>query len=85
MMDMVRSQIQLTERQQEALRELSSATGKSMAELVRESVDQFLAERPRPNRQERLQRALRVAGAFRSGTADGSSDHDRHVAEAFKV
>jgi len=84
MMLMVRSQIQLTESQQDALRQLSASSGRSIAELVRESVDQLLAMRSQPTRQERRERALRVAGAFASGSADGSAEHDRYLAEAFK-
>jgi len=81
---MVRTQIQLTENQQEALRRLSAATGRSVADLIREGVEQVLAVRPLPNRQERIERAIRVAGRFASGTADGSREHDSHLAEAFR-
>jgi hypothetical protein len=81
---MIRTQVQLTEVQLKALRQLSAATGKSTAELIRNGVDLFLAGRHVTNAEERIERAVRVAGRFSSGTADGSSEHDRHLAEAFK-
>ncbi len=81
---MVRTQIQLTEDQQAALRELSGSTGRSIADLVRDGIDRLISSHPRPNRAAQIERALRVAGRFSSGAPDGSSDHDRHLAEAFR-
>ncbi len=81
---MIRTQIQLTPQQQEILRDLSAETGKSMAELIRESIDRGIANKPRTSRQERIERAIRLAGQFSSGSADGSAQHDRHLAAAFK-
>jgi hypothetical protein len=81
---MIRTQVRLTEVQLKALRQLSSATGKSTAELIRCGVDQLLAERHVANAEVWSERAVRVAGRFSSGTSDGSSEHGRHLAEAFK-
>jgi hypothetical protein len=81
---MVRVQIQLTERQQAALRRLSASTGRPVADLIRQGVEQLLSSKPLPDKDEQIQRAMRVAGKFRSGRTDGSSDHDRHLAEAPK-
>jgi hypothetical protein len=81
---MVRTQIQLTAQQQAALRRLSASTGRSVADLIRQGVEQLLSSDPLPDKEEQIQRARRVAGRFRSGRADGSSDHDRHLAEAFR-
>jgi hypothetical protein len=78
---MVRTQIQLTEQQQVALRRLSAATGRSVAVLIRQGVEYLLSSAPLPDQEEQIQRARRVAGRFRSGGADGSSDHDRHFQE----
>jgi hypothetical protein len=79
---MVRTQVQLTENQLEALRNASAATRRSVSDLVREGVDQFLAARGGRHNEERIQRAIRVAGKFSSGLKDVSIDHDRHLAEA---
>jgi predicted DNA-binding protein len=81
---MVRMQIRLTERQQAALRRLSASTGRPVADLIRQSVEQLLSSKPLPDKDEQIQRAMRVAGRFRSGRADGSSDHDRHLARVPK-
>lgn len=81
---MVRTQIQLTEEQQTALRELAAATGRSVAELVRDAIERTLSAHSRPTRHEMVRRAAGVAGRFSSGSPDGSSDHDHHLAEAYR-
>jgi glutamate formiminotransferase len=81
---MVRTQVQLTERQLDALRELSNSTGRSVAELVRLGVELYLSSQHRPSRKEQIDRALGVIGKFSSGANDVSVHHDRYLAEAFK-
>ena len=81
---MIRTQIRLTESQMECLRRLSAQSGRSMADLIRESVEMMLKAKRQPSRQERVERALRGAGRFRSGSSDGSRNHDRYFAEAIK-
>ncbi len=78
---MVRTQIQLTEAQYEALRARAAAEGRSMADLVRASVDALLREPGHVGAGERRRRALDVIGRYRSGPADLSAEHDRHLAE----
>jgi hypothetical protein len=80
---MIRTQVQLTDRQLEALRQASAATGRSVADLIRQGVDQYLAGRSELGREERIERAIKVAGRFSSGRTDVSAHHDRHLAEAF--
>jgi hypothetical protein len=80
---MIRTQVQLTDRQLEALRQASAASGRSVADLIRQGVDQYLAGRSELGREERIERAIRVAGKFSSGRSDVSANHDRHLAEAF--
>ena len=77
---MVRLQVQLTESQLKALRELAASTGKSIAELVREGVDIYLSAQ---RRTVQLDRALAIAGKFSSGVKDVSEHHDRYLSEAF--
>jgi hypothetical protein len=81
---MVRMQVQLKETQLAGLRRLASASGKSVADLIRQGVDLYLAAQSRPGQEERIQRALRAAGRFSSGSRDGSAEHDRYLAEAFR-
>lgn len=77
---MVRTQIQLTAEQIEALRRLGAQRHQSMAELIRESVDQMLKQY---DRAARAQRFLKVAGKFSSGLNDVSVNHDKYLAEDF--
>jgi len=81
---MIRTQVQLTERQFLALRRSSAATGRSVADLIRQGVDQYLAGQSGLAPEERIERAIRVAGKFSSGLSDVSANHDRHLAEAFR-
>jgi hypothetical protein len=80
---MIRTQVQLTESQMKALRQASAETGKSVAELIRQGVDQFLAARNDLSDEERIERAIRVGSRFSSGLTDVSVNHDKYLAEAF--
>jgi hypothetical protein len=80
---MVRTQVQLTEEQVKALRRISSSTGQSIADLVRQGVDRFLATQSIASRQERIERAMRIAGKFSSGKPDVSTHHDDYLSAAF--
>lgn len=81
---MVRTQVQLTETQMAGLRQLSHASGKSVAEIVRGAVDRVLREQGRVSRDEQVRRALEAVGRFSSGLADVSVRHDDYLAEAYK-
>ncbi len=78
---MIRTQIQLTEEQAQALRRLAAERGVSIAELVRQAVDRVLADRPEAALRARLVASL---GGFHSGRSDISEEHDRYLAEAFE-
>jgi len=79
---MVRTQVQLEPRQMEALRDLAKERGCSVAELVRRSIDRYLAEVSGIDEEARL-RAIAAVGRFRSGVPDLGSAHDLHLADAF--
>lgn len=81
---MIRTQIQLTEEQSEALKQLAAREGKTVAELVRLGVDQLISSKRIVDPEELRRRALSVAGKFHSGDEDLSTDHDRYTAEAFE-
>ena len=80
---MIRTQVQFTEDQLSALKRMSIATGKSMAELVRAGIDQYLCAKTGPAPEERIARAIAVAGRYSSGLTGVSADHDRYLAEDF--
>ena len=54
-----------------------------MADLVRESLSEYLARRPVADRDELVRRALALAGRYRSGCPDLAEEHDRYLDEAF--
>jgi len=80
---MIRTQVQLTEAQARALRTQARVEDRSMADLVRESVSEYLARRHVVDRGEVARRALTLAGRYRSGCRDLAEDHDAHLDEAF--
>jgi glycerol dehydrogenase-like iron-containing ADH family enzyme len=81
---MVRTQIQLTEEQAEALKRLAMTRHLSVAELIRQAVDNLLKSSVMVNIEERRRRALAAAGRFSSGLRDLSTEHDKYLAEAFE-
>jgi hypothetical protein len=81
----VRTQIQLTERQARRLRQQARERGISLAEIIRRYVEKGLADET-PGRDAQYERAARVVGRFpdRRGARDLSSRHDRYLDEAFE-
>lgn len=79
----VRTQVQLTEEQARALKDRARSEERSMADLVRESVAEYLARRPARDRRALLGRARALTGRFHSGYADVAENHDRHLDEAY--
>lgn len=89
---MIRTMVQLTEEQLNALKELAQARQTSVASLVRESVDQYVATATEEaEREEKRQRALEFvrkieAGEIQfrdiEGKTDLSINHDEYFAEA---
>lgn len=75
---MVRTQMQLTEEQARALKEIAAERGVSMAELVRESVERTIGE---AEQKEKWRKALAITGRYRSGLSDVSTEHDKYFAE----
>jgi post-segregation antitoxin (ccd killing protein) len=82
---MVRTQIQLTERQAQQLKALAKERGVSMAELIRQSVDRLLDSQGTVDWEERKRRAIAIAGKFRSDVPDLGVNHDEYLAEAYEA
>ena len=80
---MIRTQVQLTEEQARALRDLASVRQVSVAELIRQGVDTLIQSSGATDAEERRKRAIVAAGRFRSGASDISAKHDEYLAEAF--
>ena len=81
---MIRTQVQLTEEQAQALKNLASARQVSVAELIRQSVDTLIRSSGAIDAEERRRRAIAAAGRFRSGASDISAKHDEYLAEVLQ-
>ena len=80
---MVRTQIQLTEAQAQALRILAAQQRKSLAELIRQGVELLLSStQTSADIREKRRRAKLISGQFRSGLPDLGKNHDYYLAEA---
>lgn len=79
---MIRTQIQLTEQQYESLKNLAVESGRSLADLTRESVELYLGSRI--DRGALTARAMKAFGKHSSGAKNVSRNHDRYLAEAFR-
>lgn len=79
---MIRTQVSLSEEQAERLRVRAAARGVSQAALVRHALDAYLDNEELSLR---VRRARSPVGAFRSGCASLSEDHDEALDEAFSA
>ena len=81
---MVRTQIQLTERQARELKRMAAREGVSMAEVIRRAVDAKIREGVSGVPwEERVRRAMAVMGKFHSGISDLAVNHDKYLAEDY--
>jgi len=63
------------------LKEEAARRGISMAEIIRQALEEHLA---RQRERELRRRALEVVGRFASGCHDVSEEHDRELEEAYR-
>ncbi|MBU1660579.1 MAG: ribbon-helix-helix domain-containing protein [Chloroflexi bacterium] len=82
---MIRTQIQLTEEQHRALKELADSRQVSVAKLIRESVATYLTTANKPSMEKIQQRAMSLAGKYHDidGATDVSVNHDKYLAEIY--
>ncbi|WP_333656585.1 CopG family transcriptional regulator [Dissulfurispira sp.] len=81
---MVRTQIQLTEDQAEALKRLATTRHLSVAELIRQAIDKMIKSAVLVDIEERRRRAIEAAGRFSSGLKNLSEKHDEYFVEAIE-
>jgi post-segregation antitoxin (ccd killing protein) len=83
---MVRIQIQLEPAQHRQLKRRARERGVSVSEIVRRSIDAELRNQSGDPRQERVRRALAVAGKYNDpdGAPDVARRHDAALDEAFR-
>ena len=80
---MVRTQIQLTETQVKTIKKVALEKGTSVAEVIRCAVENMVQSSPKVSTQERIRRAVEIAGKFRSGKRNVSRKHDEYLTEAY--
>ena len=76
----IRTQIQLTEHQADALKRVARERRVSMASVIREAVDSVIDDE---DRQARVERAIAAIGGFVDGAPDVARSHDRHLEDAW--
>lgn len=81
---MVRTQVQLTEAQARKVKKLASEAGTSVAEVIRKAIEKMMEARPQIDSQEKVRRAIEMAGKYRSGKKDVSRKHDEYLAEVYE-
>ena len=82
---MIRTQVQLTERQMNALKALAHKRKVSVAELIRQGVDLVISGPEPISHEERVRRALSIVGKFsdEDGATDVSINHDKYLDEIY--
>ncbi len=79
---MIRTQIQLEEAQHRDLKQVAAERGVSVAQLIREGVDQLLAEATRERQWDTLWAALDSLEGL-GGPDDVSVNHDDYLADIY--
>lgn len=79
---MVRTQIQLSESEAEAVKQLARERSSSMAAVIRDAVDQYVERESGAPLSQRWRRSVAAVGGFHSGLADLSQRHDEEFADA---
>ena len=80
---MVRMYVRLTRDQVRALKVVAAREGRSVAELIREGIDDLLQKSTGVSVDERRRRAIAAIGRFHSGRSDISTNHDDHLADLY--
>ena len=76
--------IQFTDNQIRRLRDLAARQDRSLADLVRESVDRYVQTKSSADREELKRRAIAVIGRYRSTVRNLGNSHDKYFAEAIR-
>lgn len=75
---MIRTQIQFEEKTYEKLKARSKASGDSISEIVRRSLDSTIDTQ---EAEQKWARAFQSAGKFQSGLKDLAEKHDEHLGD----
>lgn len=78
---MIRTQIQITAEQARALKQMAAREGKSVAELIRISLDSMLRSGGIKKEEDLRRKAMAAAGTLH-GPDNLAANHDEYLAEA---
>ena len=83
---MVRTQIQLTEKEAKEVKRIARTRLTSVAEIIREAVNNVIRSGAgvAADAEDQRRRALNAVGKFSSGKRDISRKHDKYLSEAFR-
>ena len=80
---MIRTQVQLTEKQSQTLKQIAGREGISMAEVIRRALEKAAEGQQLPDREELKKRALAASGSIHSEITDLSTNHDRYLEDVY--
>lgn len=81
---MIRTQIQFSETQIQALKSRAAREHASVSELVRRAVDAWVGAEDLATPDQRRRRAIEASGRFASGLHDVTAHHDEYIADAYR-
>jgi hypothetical protein len=79
---MFQTVVELTERQDKALKMLAGTYRVTVEDLIRRSIDKFIESTPL-DMAERRRRALSIVGRYHSGIGDLSIEHDKYLGDSY--
>lgn len=82
---MVKTYVALTPAQSAAVKRLAAQRKVPVSEILRESVEAFIANGGAPPSLPRRRRSLEIIGAIRGGPHDISARHDDYAVEAYEA
>lgn len=82
---MVRTQIQLTEKQSDLLKKMAMTQTLSIAEIIRQAVDNYIKSNIVINTEERIKKVLELSEKYNDseGKRDVSKKHDDYLVKAY--
>ena len=82
---MVRTQIQLTEKQSDLLKKMAMTQTLSIAEIIRQAVDNYIKSNIAINTEERIKKVLELSEKYNDseGERDVSKKHDDYLVAAY--
>ncbi|MBI5216058.1 MAG: hypothetical protein HY960_09925 [Ignavibacteriae bacterium] len=82
---MTQTLIELSDEQMKIIEEMATKRHLTIIEFIKEKLGQFLLNETRKPDVQQKQRALSVAGRFKSGLHDLSTRHDDYLAESLRL